>query len=89
MLNGFIQRIDDKLRNFSLGCFGVYGEPGSLEQIGMMIWRGNELPPPMLEHPQFEYWEKKKLDVTSEADQKLIHAYFTTKEDGNVEGRVV
>lgn len=25
MLNGFVQRIDEKLRPHSLGCFGVYG----------------------------------------------------------------
>lgn len=31
MLNGFVQRIDEKLRPHSLGCFGVYGQPGSLE----------------------------------------------------------
>ena len=84
-----MQRMDEKLRSNSLGCFGVYGEPGTLEQIGMMIWRGSELPPPMVEHPQFEYWEKKKLDVKSEADQKTILEYFTTKEDGKVDGRIV
>ena len=89
LLNGFMQRMDEKLRPNSLGCFGVYGEPGTLEQIGMMIWRGNELPPPMVEHPQFEYWEKKKLDVKSEADQKTILEYLTTKEDGKVDGRIV
>ena len=51
MLNGFIQRIDDKLRPHSIGCFGVYGEPGELEQIGVMLWRGSETPPQMKDHP--------------------------------------
>lgn len=45
MLNGFIQRIDEKLRPHSIGCFGVYGEPGTLEQFGVMLWRGAEIPP--------------------------------------------
>jgi len=31
MLNGFIQRMDEKIRPHSIGSFGVYGEPGSLE----------------------------------------------------------
>ena len=63
MLNGFIQRIDEKLRKHSLGTFGVYGDEGELEQFGLMLWRGSEIPVPMVEHPQFEYWNKKKLDV--------------------------
>ena len=63
MLNGFIQRVDDKLRPHSLGVFGVYGDEPELEQIGLMLWRGSEIPAPMKDHPQFEYWTKKKLDV--------------------------
>jgi hypothetical protein len=31
MLNGFMQRIDDKLRPHSLGVFGVYGDEPELE----------------------------------------------------------
>lgn len=90
LLNGFIQRMDEKLRRHSLGCFGVYGDLGELEQIGLMLWRGSELPGPMLEHPQFEYWRKRKLDVKSEADRQLILDYLTkTQETDKVEGRIV
>ena len=86
MLNGFIQRIDEKLRRHSLGCFGVYGDEPELEQFGVMLWRGEDIPEPMKEHPQFEYWSKKKLDVKK--DQALILEYLTTKE-GKVDGRSV
>ena len=50
MLNGFIQRIDDKIRPHAIGSFGVYGAEGSLEQFGIMLFRGAEIPPMMMEH---------------------------------------
>jgi hypothetical protein len=31
LLNGFIQRIDEKVRNHSLGVFGIYGDEPDLE----------------------------------------------------------
>lgn len=43
-MNGFIQRIDDKLRKHSLGAMGVYGEEPKLEIKGVFIWRGTEIP---------------------------------------------
>lgn len=64
MLNGFIQRMDDKVRPHSIGCFGIYGNPGTLEQFGIMLWRGSEIPPIMKEHPSIDYWKKTKLDVS-------------------------
>jgi elongation factor 1-gamma len=80
LLNGFMQRMDEKVRNHSLGVFGIYGEEPDLEQMGLFLWRGTELPQPMVEHPQFEYWNKKKMDVKNEGDCQLIIDYLTTKE---------
>lgn len=88
MLNGFIQRMDDKVRKHSLGCFGVYGDEPNLEQIGLMLWRGNEVPAILNDHPSIEYWTKTKLDVSKDSDKKLIHDYLTTQ-DGVVDGRKV
>ena len=42
----------------------------------------------MKEHPQFEYWEKKKLNVKDAKDQQLIIDYLTTK-SGSVKGQTV
>jgi len=80
--------MDDKVRKHSLGCFGVYGDEPNLEQIGLMLWRGSEVPAILNDHPSIEYWTKKKLDVSSEGDRKLIHDYLTTQE-GVVDGRKV
>ena len=62
LLNGFVQRIDDKLRKHCLGSLGVYGDEPNLEIIGILMWRGKEIPQPMIDHPQFEFWQKRKLD---------------------------
>lgn len=51
LLNGFMQRMDEKIRPHSLGVFGVYGDEPNLEQYGCVLWRGSDLPYPMKEHP--------------------------------------
>lgn len=81
MLNGFMQRMDERLRRHSLGCFGVYGDEPNLELMGLMLWRGAEIPPHMKDHPSFEYWTKKKLDVKKEADRAIILEYLSKKEE--------
>ena len=80
-----MQRIDEKMRPHSLGVFGVYGDEPDLEQFGLVLWRGPEIPVPMIEHPQFEYWQKRKLDVTKEEDKQIILEYMT-KNEGKVRG---
>jgi glutathione S-transferase len=87
LLNGFMQRMHDQLRPHSLGVFGVYGDEPELEQFGCVLWRGADLPVPMKEHPQFEYWQKKKLNVKDKKDQKVILQYFTSKVGDKVDGR--
>ena len=80
-MNGFLQRMDDKLRKHTLGVFGVYGEEPSLDILGVLLFRGVELPLPMVEHPQFEYYQKRKLDIRgSEADKKLVEEFWEKKE---------
>lgn len=50
-MNGFMQRIDDKLRKHAIGVFEVVGEEPTLEIMGVMMWRGVDIPFPMIEHP--------------------------------------
>lgn len=81
-MNGFIQRIDDKLRKHALGVIGVYGEEPNLEIMGILMWRGTGVPEPMIDHPQFEFYTKTKLDILkSEADRKLVEEFWTKKEE--------
>ncbi|CDW83612.1 elongation factor 1- [Stylonychia lemnae] len=86
LMNGFMQRIDDKLRKHALGVIGVYGEEPSLEIMGVLMWRGTGIPLPMEEHPQFEYYNKRRLDIQgSDADKKLVESFWVSKEEGTLE----
>ena len=80
-LNGFIQRIDDKLRKHAIGVLGVYGDEPSLEVMGVFLWRGTEIIFPLADHPQFEYFTKRSLDVTKEEDRKLFEDFWAANED--------
>ena len=57
LLNGFLQRMDDKMRKHSLCVLGVYGQEPDLEIMGVYFWRGVGVIEPMLEHPQYEFYK--------------------------------
>lgn len=81
LLNGFLQRMDDKMRKHALCVLGVYGEEPELEIMGVFIWRGTGVIEPMKEHPQYEYYKQRKLDIKSQADRALVEAFWTVKEE--------
>ena len=35
----------------------------------------------MIDHPQFEYYKTRQLDVTNEADKKIITEFFVAKSE--------
>jgi hypothetical protein len=45
----------------------------------------------MIDHPSFEYYEKRKLDLNNAEDKTLLENYWTdvTKDESVVEGRVL
>lgn len=82
LMNGFLQRMDDKMRKHALGVLGVYGEEPSLEIMGVFLWRGAEVIQPMKDHPQFEYYTQRKLDIAgSVADRQLVEEFWVKKEE--------
>ena len=85
-IEGFIQRMDEKLRKHSFGVFGVYGKEGCYEVRGMVLWRGIEVPQPMNDHSQFEYWKRTKLDPKKVADRKALAEFWKAKEGEKVKG---
>ena len=81
-LNGFLQRIDDKMRKHSFCALGVYGDEPSLEVMGVMFWRGTDIIEPMKEHPQFEFFEKRKLNISgSAADREIAERFWEVSEE--------
>lgn len=86
LMNGFLQRMDEKFRAYSFSLIAILGEEPSLEIEGVWMFRGKGIPQEMLDHPQFEYYQKRELSVTNEADRKLIADFFCAKVDGTANG---
>jgi elongation factor 1-gamma len=78
LMNGFLQRIDNfRVHAFSMAC--ILGEEPNLDIEGVWLFRGKGIPQEMIDHPQFEYYTKRELDVTKEEDRNLISEFWCTK----------
>jgi elongation factor 1-gamma len=75
LLDGFIHRMEG-LRRWSVGTIGIYGNAPAFEILGCLCWRGQVIPPELEDHPQFEFYERRKADLNSDEDQKLINDYW-------------
>jgi len=64
------------LRRWSVGTIGIYGDAPNFEILGCLCWRGQVIPPELEDHPQFEFYERRKADLSSDEDQKLINDYW-------------
>lgn len=52
-----------------------------------MMWRGTGIPQEAIDHPQFEYYKNRKLDLTNEADVKLVREFWGGKEGSIANGK--
>jgi elongation factor 1-gamma len=76
LMNGFLQRLET-FRKYAFGVVGVYGDEPELQIRGVWVWRGNEIPFEIKDHPSGEWYKFKKLDVVgNEADKKLLEEYW-------------
>jgi len=91
LLGGFMQRIDPKVSRYAFGRVLMLGEEPDLNIEGIFMFRGQEIPELMNENPQFEYFEKKKLDFMGNADHynEIGEFWAVGKEGGVVKGRPV
>lgn len=70
------------MRRHALCVLGVYGDEPSLEIMGVFFWRGVGVIEPMKEHPQYEYYEQRKLDIKNSAsDREIVERFWTVKEE--------
>jgi hypothetical protein len=67
----------------------VTGEEPSLEIEGVWLFRGTGIPQEAIDHPQFEYYKNRKLDLDNEADITLIREFWGAKEGSIANGRKV
>lgn len=89
LMNGFLQRMDDKFRHHVFSMTAILGEEPNLEIQGVWLFRGKGVPQEMLDHPQFEYYKRRELDVTKDEDKKLISEFWCAKEGSTANGMKV
>lgn len=82
LLAGFMQRCDPKLSRFAFARMLMLDEEPKLEIEGIWMFRGQEIPAAMDDHPQFEYFDKKKLDfMNNEEHYKMVGEFFGVGKD--------
>ena len=86
LMNGFLQRMDEKFRQYTFSNTAILGEEPNLEIQGVWLFRGKGIPQEMIDHPQFEYYKRRELDVKNEGDRKLISEFFCAKSDSIANG---
>ncbi len=76
LCKGFLQRFDD-FRKWCLARHLVLGTEEKQEIMGVWLWRGTGIPQEANDHPQFEYYKTRKMDIfNNEEDEKLIRAFW-------------
>lgn len=79
LLNGFVQRAEHFGR-WSFGIHMIYGSEPDLNIKGVWMWRGQDVPQHMHDHPQFEYYNTKKLDIDNPEDREYIKEIWCAKD---------
>lgn len=82
MCKGFLQRFDD-FRKWCLARHLILGTEEKQEIMGVWLWRGVGIPQEAHDHPQFEYYKSRQMDIFNNAeDEKLIRQFWgATYED--------
>uniref|UniRef100_A0A7S3JJA6 Glutathione transferase n=1 Tax=Euplotes harpa TaxID=151035 RepID=A0A7S3JJA6_9SPIT len=88
LLNGFIQRAEH-FNKHSYGVHMIYGEEPNLDIKGVWMWRGLEIPQAMIDHPQFEYYNTKKLDIDNPEDRAYIKDMWCAKDGPMKDGTII
>ncbi|PFH37632.1 putative elongation factor 1-gamma [Besnoitia besnoiti] len=86
-LGGFMQRIDPAFRKYSFGVIDVMGENSNFDIEGIWLFRGQDVPSLMKDHPSYEYHTWRKLDADNEKDRKMVADYWCACEE--IEGRPI
>lgn len=82
LIGGMMQRLE-KLRKFAFGTTCLFGEANNSTISGIWFWRGHELAFPLSPDWQTDYetYEWKKLDPSTEETKKMVQEYFAWEGD--------
>merc|ERR1719389_1516277 len=80
LADGFLQRFDD-FRKWSFGRMCILGTEQKQEIMAVFMWRSTGIPQECNDHPQFEYYKTRKMDIFDNAeDDKLIREFWGSSE---------
>lgn len=85
LMKGFLQRFDH-FRKHCLARICILGDVPNLEIEGVWCFRGKEIPAEMHEHPQFEYYNHRKMDFNDPKDFQLIKEFWAAEEGKKANG---
>lgn len=88
LMKGFLQRFED-FRKHAFGRMAVTGEEPVLEIEGVFIFRGTVIPQEAHDHPQFEYYKHRQLNLSNDADVKILREFFGGAEGTQANGRPI
>jgi len=88
MVDGFLQRWED-FRKYSFGKMCVLGTEDCQEIMGVFMWRGHKVPKECEDHPSFEYYKRRQMDLSNPDDVALLRSYWASKEGDTVSGMPV
>ena len=88
LLQGFLQRFDS-FRKHAFARMCVTGEEPNLEIEGVWCIRGTVIPQECKDHPQFEYYKVRRMDLTNAADIQLIREFWGGAVDKIANGRKI
>jgi len=82
LADGFLQRFDS-FRKYSFGRMCILGTEEKQEIMGVFLWRSLDITQECKDHPQFEYYMRRKLDIFGNADDEKLMREFWGSNDGS------
>jgi len=84
-----MQRIDG-FKKYAFSRHATVGDEGNYDIEGVWLFRGHIIPQEMHDHPQFEYYQHRKMDVVNNAeDQKLLREFWGGAVDKQANGKTI
>eukprot|EP00914_Ancora_sagittata_P012039 GHVO01023284.1.p1 GENE.GHVO01023284.1~~GHVO01023284.1.p1 ORF type:complete len:365 (-),score=64.85 GHVO01023284.1:141-1181(-) len=84
-VGGFLQRLDGAVRKYSFGVVQILGTEGDFNYSAVWMFRGQEIPFEMRDHPSFEYHNFRKMDPV--AERELVNTYWI--EENEIRGKPI
>lgn len=84
LVTGFFSRMDN-LRKYLFGSVLIFGEDNANEISGYLVLRGTEMPPEMIDVPDYESFDFRRVDINDAKERALFEDYLAW--DGDLAGK--